>query len=661
MTDLNNRKEKNKQYQFWIYAASLSGVVLSIAVIIGWVLNLPLLVTVFPGASAMKLNTAIYIFILSVGVAIMQKIKATNTSLKNHKWTLGAIASILIFIGITSLIQNYFPSNLIIDELLIKDLLTEQNEGIFPNRISVLTAASFVFFGIAFLFFLTSWKYRYKLIEAMLIPVMLIAVTALVSFAYGIPEHSKILFISTMPIRTATLLFILSVASLFIHQNSALISLLTGKGTGNTMARKVMLRITVFALCFGFTRIHVFRYFKADEEFSIVLSLMVYIIISGFVVWFTATEVNEIEAKRNEAELDANLMQLFIKEAPSAIAVLDTKLRYIAHSQNWVNDYNLQGIELVGKSHYEIFPEIGEEWKSIHQRCLLGETIRRDEDKFVRADNTVQWLKWETRPWYKTDGDIGGVLMFTMDISEQKAAAAAREKFLELEAKNRELEQFTYIASHDLQEPLKTISNFSKLLNEQYSNNLDESGKQILSYVAESAQRMTELVKGLLFYARIGSERKLEQVDFNEVLHNVCQDLTSAIKEKQAHINFASLPVLPAYKMEINQLFQNLISNAIKFCDKSKQPIIQITAHQAGKGWAFSVQDNGIGIPAKDREKAFVLFKQLHNRGVYEGTGIGLAYCKKIVELHGGNILITDAPNGGSVFQFINPIQYEKA
>ena len=259
------------------------------------------------------------------------------------------------------------------------------------------------------------------------------------------------------------------------------------------------------------------------------------------------------------------------------------------------------------------------------------------------------------------DGNITGFVGIAADTSEQKAAEEARVKFMELEAKNRELEQFTYIASHDLQEPLKTISNFSGILSTQYNDKLDDSGKQILSYISESAVRMTDLVKGLLFYARIGNERKLEEVDFNEVVQNVCHDLASSINEKKVQITVAKLPVLPAYKLEINQLFQNLLSNAIKFCKKDTQPIIHVHAKVIEKAWEFAVQDNGIGIAPKDREKAFILFRQLHNRGEYAGTGIGLAYCKKIVALHGGSIRIEDAPEGGTIFYFtINPNQYEE-
>jgi len=662
MTDLNYRKENLARYQFWVNAVALLGILISCTVIIGWILRIPLLLTVLPDFPSMKKNTAVCILTASIGIALLQKIKANPTSPNSFKLFLGFAALVLLFIGTATLFQHFIIINLGIDNLFLDDWLSERKEGVYPGRMNVLTAASFVFFGISFVAFLTKWKHQSKIMQTLLLPVMLIASVALISFVYGITEHSKMLFISTMAVHTAGVLFLLSIAGLFIHNEVGLAGLLSGKGTGNTMARKVMLRITMFALAFGFFRVNFFRYYKGDEEFSIVFSLMLYIFISCIVIWFTANEVNDIEAMRDAAELDATLMQSFIKQAPSSIAAFDTKLRYIAYSKNWVSDYHLEGVELLGKSHYEMFPEIGDKWKIMHQRCLAGETIHQDEDKFVRADNNIQWLKWEIRPWHNTDGSIGGILMFSLDITKTKAAEEARIKLLELEAKNRELEQFTYIASHDLQEPLKTISNFSAILNTQYSDRLDDNGKQILNYISESAVRMTELVKGLLFYARIGSERKLEEVDFNEAVKNVCKDLASAINEKQAQINVATLPVLPAYKMEINQLFQNLISNAIKFCEKDKQPIIHIHAKAIGKSWEFVVQDNGIGIAAKDREKAFVLFKQLHNRGVYAGTGIGLAYCKKIVELHAGSMRIEDATNGGTVFYFtINPIQYEEA
>ena len=238
------------------------------------------------------------------------------------------------------------------------------------------------------------------------------------------------------------------------------------------------------------------------------------------------------------------------------------------------------------------------------------------------------------------------------DVTERKQAEENARHYAQLEAKNTEMEQFTYIASHDLQEPLRTVSSFAALLTRDYENKLDENGKQYLHYISQSTGRMTELIKGLLFYARIGRERKLEVVDCNKLLAAVKEDLHSSISQANAVVSVSDLPVLEGYKMELTVLFQNLIGNALKFRKKDSNPVVNISAKKINGIWTFKVSDNGIGIERKNKEKIFILFQRLHNKKDYAGTGIGLAHCKKIVELHNGNIWIESIPGEGTDFYF---------
>jgi PAS domain S-box-containing protein len=225
-------------------------------------------------------------------------------------------------------------------------------------------------------------------------------------------------------------------------------------------------------------------------------------------------------------------------------------------------------------------------------------------------------------------------------------------QYLKLENQNKELEQFTHIASHDLQEPLQTLVSFTKLLKNEFSGKLEGDGEKYLDFILLSSLRMQDLVKGLMDYSIIGKERKLGLVDCNQIVKEVLSDVNYRIKETEAVILVNSLPKINGYSTELRQLFQNLISNALKFRKKGVEPEIKISAEKSGEDWLFSVQDNGIGIAKNDKEKIFTIFKRLHNRDEYEGTGIGLSHCKKIVELHGGNIWVDAAPEGGSIFNF---------
>lgn len=241
---------------------------------------------------------------------------------------------------------------------------------------------------------------------------------------------------------------------------------------------------------------------------------------------------------------------------------------------------------------------------------------------------------------------------------QQRTEALIRNELELLDRNNKlmlqniELEQFTYIASHDLQEPLRTLISISEMLTKEYEGKLDKQGDQYLNFIRQSSTRMQDLVKGLMDYSRIGKEKQIEEVDCNEVLAQTIADMQAVIDESDAEIQTTKLPVITGYKLEIRQLFQNLISNAIKFRNRKKRPVVSISYLEENDEWRFSINDNGIGIEQKDQDKIFTIFKRLHNRNDYPGTGIGLSHCKKIIGLHEGSIWVDSNPGSGSTFHF---------
>ena len=214
------------------------------------------------------------------------------------------------------------------------------------------------------------------------------------------------------------------------------------------------------------------------------------------------------------------------------------------------------------------------------------------------------------------------------------------------------MEEFAFIASHDLQEPLRTISSFADLLTIEYHDQLKGEAKQYLQFISASTRRMSELIKGLLEFSRIGKQKSIEPVDCNEVMQKVVEDLGLIIHESRAVVITDELPVINAFPAEMKQLFQNLLSNAIKFKKPHEAPRIHVSAKPFPGYWQFEVSDNGVGIDAKHYQKIFILFQRLHGREDYPGTGIGLSYCKKIVELHHGRIWVESVPGQGSHFFF---------
>lgn len=221
-----------------------------------------------------------------------------------------------------------------------------------------------------------------------------------------------------------------------------------------------------------------------------------------------------------------------------------------------------------------------------------------------------------------------------------------------LKTKNKELEQFAYIASHDLQEPLDTVSCFVELLEQEYKGKLDNSADSYLDFIQQSTKRMKSLITGLLEYSRIGGKRKLIKVNCNELLVSIEEDLQVLIHQKKAIVTCEELPELQAYPIEMKQLFQNLISNALIYSQHNVPPIINISAKKLDDGWQFKFKDNGIGIEEKFNKKIFIIFQRLHNKEDYEGIGIGLAHCRKIVALHNGKIWMKSNLDAGCAFYF---------
>jgi signal transduction histidine kinase len=227
----------------------------------------------------------------------------------------------------------------------------------------------------------------------------------------------------------------------------------------------------------------------------------------------------------------------------------------------------------------------------------------------------------------------------------------------ELARSNRDLEQFAYVASHDLQEPLRMVATYTQLLAERCKGKLDDQGEKYIHYAVDGAMRMQTLIRDLLAFSRVGREgTEASPTDLNAVVEEALRNLEAARQESGAQVLFEGLPEIPADRLQLVQLFQNLIGNAIKFRGP-EAPVIRVTAEKKAAEWSFTVADNGIGIAPEHAEIVFVIFKRLHTRTEYPGSGIGLSICKKIVENHGGRIWVESQPGKGSAFHFTLPVQ----
>lgn len=304
------------------------------------------------------------------------------------------------------------------------------------------------------------------------------------------------------------------------------------------------------------------------------------------------------------------------------------------------------------------------------ERLEEGGGAASAEMRLAERDGMIRWVLVKASRVREDDGAAGVLLMIT-DVTEENLARSALEEThadlewrvetrtqelaaqaRELERSNAELEQFAYVASHDLQEPLRMISSYSQLLARRYKGQLDEKADRWIDYAVEGANRMQKLISDLLAYSRVGS-RGADPVEvsladpFRAALHNIL----AMVAETKARVTWDPLPTVKVDSTQMTQVFQNLLSNAVKFRGQER-PHVQVSAHQKGSEWLISVRDNGIGISPEYWDRIFVIFQRLHRRTEYEGTGIGLAICRKIVERHGGRIWVESLPGQGSTFFF---------
>jgi signal transduction histidine kinase len=231
-------------------------------------------------------------------------------------------------------------------------------------------------------------------------------------------------------------------------------------------------------------------------------------------------------------------------------------------------------------------------------------------------------------------------------------------KAAELQRSNRELEQFAYVASHDLQEPLRKVASFCQMLESRYGGQLDDRGHQYIYYAVDGAKRMQQLINELLMFSRVGQAGTVrEPVKLNEIVHRAAEALEATIEDTDAQVVVSDLPTVSGDPTLLTQLFQNLIGNSIKFRRVDENPVVEISAERSGDEWEFTCKDNGIGIAPAYAERVFVIFQRLHPRDAYQGTGIGLALCRKIVDFHGGRIWVDaqDSADQGTTIRWTLP------
>ena len=374
------------------------------------------------------------------------------------------------------------------------------------------------------------------------------------------------------------------------------------------------------------------------------------------------TERKRVRKTTRKAEKYAESIVQTVREP---LLVLDSDQRVISANRSFYQTFQVTPREVEGKLLYDLG---NRQWNIPKLRKLLEEILPKStvfldfeiEHEFKTLGRRIMVLN--ARRIYHETKRMQMILLAIEDITEQKRverelkqAEELKQAIAALKRSNRELEQFAYVASHDLQEPLRMVSSFTQLLAKRYQGKLDKDADEFIAYIVAGAKRMQALINDLLTYSRVDTRGKsFEPIDSEAVFDQAIANLRVAIEEGEAVITHDPLPSLIADDSQIVQLFQNLLGNAIKFHGK-EPPRIHVSAKQKGNEWVFSFRDNGIGIAPEYFDRIFIIFQRLHGREEYPGTGTGLAICKKIVERHGGRIWVESAPSKGSTFYFTIP------
>lgn len=382
--------------------------------------------------------------------------------------------------------------------------------------------------------------------------------------------------------------------------------------------------------------------------------------VNGYVANYR--DISERKEAEESLRQERYLLRTLIDNLPDYIYIKDTEFRHIINNKANVKLIGASSEEeTIGKTVLDYFdPELAAQFMEADRNVLAsGQPVLDLEEKIIGHNNEVRWLLTSKIPLVEK-GEVVGLIGISRDITELKKAelvlrdlnASLSYHAARLEASNAELERFAYVASHDLQEPLRTVRSFLQLLKKRAENQLDSESHQYIEFAVEGAERMKQLISDLLEYSRIDAvQERREPVDMNELIMKKIEMMREAVVSSGAQFNIQPLPSIMAIKLQMESLIQNLVSNAIKYRGNTS-PQIAIEGKEEPLHWKFSVSDTGVGIDPLFHDKIFVIFQRANAESKTKGTGIGLAICKKIVEAHGGKIWVESRPEEGSTFHF---------
>ncbi len=342
-----------------------------------------------------------------------------------------------------------------------------------------------------------------------------------------------------------------------------------------------------------------------------------------------------------------SLLRFFVKHTPAAIAMLDKDLNYIMYSDRWVQDYRLEDEELIGRNHYEVFEDVPEKWKKVHQRCLRGVTESCEEDPYRRADGHVDYVNWVVTPWYTENNEVGGLIFFTEVVNERvEASKRQKEMARAVKLSHHRMQEFVYALSHNLRDPLESAILLVDFINQNLKTERRASIPRTVNFLHTHISRLSHMVEELHSYASEDRKASRHSIDLGEIVEQVLSNLANEIPSGETEVIYTDLPSIQANEFEMIALFQHLLANAMSHYE-GEELKIEIQTKELEEHWLIRIKDNSPGMSEHDRKEVFDLFRQLD---ADRGSGISLPMSQKIVERMGGQIWVEPESNKGNEF-----------
>jgi PAS domain S-box-containing protein len=618
--------------------------------LLGWMFNIEYLKRPLPRQSAMNPMTAILFICSSISFFLISEIKGSPVR-KNIGF---GFAFFVIIMGVIRYISAFFNLNFYPDYLFFTEALKSEESMMLSTRMSLLTAFNFIISGAALL--LLDYKSIKRRIPTQYIAFVITtsSLLGIIGYLYQVRAfHGELIYIP-MAVSTAVCFLLFSLALLFIHPEEGLIKNFTTTLTGSITARLMIPFAIVIPIVLGYLRLLGYWYGVFGTEFGVAVLVLSIIICFLCFVSYVAGLLNRKDIARKEVESEVieseNMFSTLFYKSPIMKAIAEVPSgRYLEVNDAFMDFLGLRKEEMIGKTSTELNMLVRPEEREMIFISLNKFNFVRDvETQITSSDGKMKWVS--------TNIDLielNGKKCFltaAIDITTRKEI---EEKLVMV---NKELEAFSYSVSHDLRAPLRAVNGYAKMLEQEYSASFDEEGRRLLTIVQKNAQKMGALIDDLLRFARLGR---------NEIqkspLQMVALTESALVEIGKSQPNNAEIKIHPLHNISadssmISQAMINLLSNAIKYSSKRKHPVIEVNSSIIDGDVVYSVSDNGTGFEMAYVDKLFGVFQRLHSDEEYEGTGVGLALVKRIIDKHGGKVWATGELNKGATFYFSLPI-----